>query len=391
MGKHPFNSAVRLLIIGSGIVLATFFQDLTIVSAEGEKESTGKESWSISKTLGRLDDPDWRVAADAERELEKRCTRDDVPSLAASLGSHGHTFNYYVKITQLLRKFKDKRAVPALSDALISSKALNFAAGTALMELGREDILIEKLNSENLGLVFVSLYELGRGKAKAAVIPVSRLLSHKDSKIREKAITVLGEIGDPAAIDPLLPILGDQDFKFRKPAIWALSHFKDRKAVQALVELLRYKSLGWKRDQGYYYQDAVEAAQALYKNVGSFAVSYLEEKTLRDTIQDWFVNWILDDIQQSSSSLKRMEQDSLNDCILNYKKYIADGDQSKIILMLALLRISNHEGLATDFLNSDCPELMTAAKYWAYRHNYQIQTLLGNSGKGPKWGDRGGP
>ena len=382
--NHPRDGALHALLI-CGVLLAAFPQGVASAQEDANKKSARAEAWSVSKAVATLDGENARIA---EAELTQRGTAEDVPFLTAALQSKNHSYVYYEVLTTLLWKLKDKRAIPALSNALMCGEAgfFNFSAGLALMDLGREDILFEKLNSTEYGIVAVSLNALGKGKSKAAVLPISRLLMNKDPKVRGKAVETLGEIGDPSAIEHIIGALRDEDFCLvRKSAIAALSQFSEKRAIQTLSELLEYKSKWWNEGK-LNYGDAIEAAKLLYYNVKEKAIPYLKECVSRGEGKDWLAAWILDDLQESSASLDGIPQEAVNDCKKNYKKYIAGGDKSKIALLAAALRKCDDEEMAVDFLNSNCPELGTAAEYWAYTHGFQVRASIGSDAKGPRWG-----
>ena len=117
-----------------------------------------------------------------------------------------------VNAVHALGEIKDRRAVPALIEAL-KNKDLKHAAVNAL----------------------------GNIKDSRAVPELIIALKDEGSAVRESAARALGRIKDPTTIDVLIKTLKDAEWNVRVNAVWALSQFKVR-AIPALIEALNDKN-----------------------------------------------------------------------------------------------------------------------------------------------------
>lgn len=63
-------------------------------------------------------------------------------------------------------------------------------------------------------------------------------LQNSDWAVREDAVELLAEVGDPAAVEPLIKTLKDEDWHVREVAALALGTFSAENAVEPLIEVL---------------------------------------------------------------------------------------------------------------------------------------------------------
>ncbi len=150
-----------------------------------------------------------------------------IPALAAALEdkTEGNRGGVRIAAAIALAKFKDKRAVPVLREALGNDALREKAAGT-LVELGEEDgllILSAELRDRtgNIGNVATVL---GDSDDRRAVGPLLDLMGDPtvDKYCHVQAATALGKLGDKRAISALRKMLADPDEDIRNAAIEAM-------------------------------------------------------------------------------------------------------------------------------------------------------------------------
>ncbi|MEO0073175.1 MAG: HEAT repeat domain-containing protein [candidate division WOR-3 bacterium] len=141
-----------------------------------------------------------------------------------------------------LGRIGDRRAVDSLSR--LAGEDVNLAvrrtAEAALRRISRHAVgpLVRALAGDSLEerLQAVSaLLEQG----KAAVIPLTSLLTHSDPAVRASAADVLGTIGDPACLDALLPLIHDHDSSVRLTAARALGRISHPRCAERLARALQ--------------------------------------------------------------------------------------------------------------------------------------------------------
>jgi len=116
--------------------------------------------------------------------------------------------------------------------------------------------------------------------AKRNVEGLTKALSHKNLKIRKKAIIALGKIGDTIAVEPLIQVLKDGESDIRFWAAWALGNIQDKRALICLIQAFKDKDkkVRWK------------AADALGEMGDKRAVIPLI-RVLKDEYEDTIVKW----------------------------------------------------------------------------------------------------
>jgi HEAT repeat protein len=148
-----------------------------------------------------------------------------VPYLAAALTDEVNDStipednDFIMHIGFLLGEFANGQLLPSLLDALNHSNSrIILSVTTTLTKLA--------VRKEN------------RIKATAAVPRLQELLHHSDSRVRAKAASALGYIGDTSVVPTLINVLYDDEVQVRMNAASALGQLKDERAIPALLNTL---------------------------------------------------------------------------------------------------------------------------------------------------------
>jgi len=155
---------------------------------------------------------------DPNPEVKKRC--------AAALGEIG-----------------DKRASSALAKLLKESQTeLRITVAEALGRIGDEravPYLIDMTNDENESIVLKALGALRKLKSPGSIESLTGLLDHESSRVRQRTVDVLGQVGDAVIAEQLEQILKyDRSEDVRAAAAKALGEIRDPGSVDALIDSL---------------------------------------------------------------------------------------------------------------------------------------------------------
>ncbi|MEO0085252.1 MAG: HEAT repeat domain-containing protein [candidate division WOR-3 bacterium] len=139
---------------------------------------------------------------------------------------------------EALGRIGDKQSAAALARAAADDPALEVrqAADSALRSISDRTIgaLVELLASDVLEeriRALAALLEEGR----AAIMPLTELLSHPEPTIRSAAAEALGMIGEPACLDYLLPLTGDAESSVRLAVVRALGRIRHVRSAERLA------------------------------------------------------------------------------------------------------------------------------------------------------------
>lgn len=252
--------------------------------------------------------------------------------------------NICSEVCEALGKIKDVRAVTSLI-ALLSDKSPQVRQSAA--------------NS------------LGEIKDSRAVEPLILLFKDKDECVRWTSASALGEIGDSRALPSVITLLDDQDMRVRQSAARALGKIGDKSVVPSLKASLT----DW-----YVCEEVTESLEKLgWQPYSSEEKTHLlvakrDAKGLKD-------NWpqtksvLLQDI--TSGNLRAIEN--------ALYAFIRLGKEEVIEELIQLLDAKGTETTAEAFLNCGNQKLSEAAKQWAGRRGYVVESRPGYSRMG--WGD----
>ncbi len=117
---------------------------------------------------------------------------------------------------------------------------------TVLGEEGRTEAvaaIIAELASENIGIKWAAISALGRLKDKRAVEPLVALLQEQEIEVQIYTVQALGEIGDRRAIEPLRARLYDETGTLNIQVLIALTQLGDSSLYDLLLSLLDSNSM----------------------------------------------------------------------------------------------------------------------------------------------------
>ena len=105
------------------------------------------------------------------------------------------------------------------------------------------DILLEKLDDEDVLEKKKAIFKIGEKKiVKAVPTLISLLKNDEDSVVRNSAARAIGKIGDREHLDQiveaLIEALNDSDYYVRVNACWGLGKIKDSRAIPHLIEMV---------------------------------------------------------------------------------------------------------------------------------------------------------
>jgi HEAT repeat protein len=231
-----------------------------------------------------------------------------------------------------------------------------------------------------------------------------RALDYEDSRVRERAAGILGNIGDSRAVEPLIKALGDEEYFVRSRAAGALGNIGEHRAVEPLIKALRDEyllvrqgaagALGNMGDSRVIEplikalgdEDVISQAAEALGNIGEPAVGPLI-KALGD-----------EDVRSGAAeALENMGEpavepliEALGDGDFLVKKYIVVvlikiGDERAIWPLIRVLNEYDDKDIAEYFLNCGHPQLEEAATIWAKNNGYEI-IKTPDGGGGPSWG-----
>ncbi|MBI1976157.1 MAG: HEAT repeat domain-containing protein [Candidatus Omnitrophica bacterium] len=143
--------------------------------------------------------------------------------------------NVRQKAVDALSNLRDSRTIRILIKTLKDrSSSVRDKGYKSLIQLGwtpsNEE---EKINFFIAKKAWAELAQMG----EIIVGPLIKMLEDPDSKVREGAVTTLGEIGSRQAIEPLISTLRDPDSSVRMNAVTVLGKFGDLRAVESLITL----------------------------------------------------------------------------------------------------------------------------------------------------------
>ena len=160
-----------------------------------------------------------------------RLNDDDPLNRVAAVNVIGRVadFNAISKLFDRLAD-NDERVRNAAQAAILSMRPEVEAAGRDFLDLLRKQTHTDDINTR------LSVAELlARLGDQQSYYGLVELLSHKDSRIREKTVLALGKVGNASVIDWLTPRLDDEDSRVRFAAASVLSGFLDPRAVKSLI------------------------------------------------------------------------------------------------------------------------------------------------------------
>ena len=139
-------------------------------------------------------------------------------------------------VAEVLGNKGEKQAVDPLLNALGDRYPyVRQAAATALEKLGEP---IGPLINGALKGSKEAIEELQKHKDQRILPPFMQALKHGDSTLREKAVTVLGQLGGKESFETLIKSLSDEDPKVRAAVVSSLGNIGDKRAVMPVIKSL---------------------------------------------------------------------------------------------------------------------------------------------------------
>jgi len=156
-----------------------------------------------------------------------------------------------------LAETKDPQAITPLSELVRNKdnhKELRQRAVWVLGEIGNSEAspaLLEMMSDEDMDIRRSVIEALGKVKAKDAVEPLITILKdEKQASIKEWVIEALGNIGDPKAVEALAECLNAKEEGVQRSTIQALSKIKCTRSAELLLPLLNSKNLANEAKEG---------------------------------------------------------------------------------------------------------------------------------------------
>ncbi|MEO0079464.1 MAG: HEAT repeat domain-containing protein, partial [candidate division WOR-3 bacterium] len=140
-----------------------------------------------------------------------------------------------------LGRIGDRRAAPVLTQIMIDDprSEVRLAAQDALRRISSKMVapLVRALSTGDPKERIQALATIV-SEGKAAVVPLTGLLTHANPAVRAAAAEVLGLIGDPVAIESLAPLLTDAEGSVRLAVARALGRLRHVRSAERLAQAL---------------------------------------------------------------------------------------------------------------------------------------------------------
>jgi HEAT repeat protein len=225
--------------------------------AQAMLELLGSESraerCNAGRVLAGLGDDRGLIAVIAElNDREPRPNRPEACASCKAPYSPGQIIQDRYYAAHVLRRIGDKRAVPALIEAL-QDENINYQAAIVLGNLGDERAIpalldaLERARTESRNPSSMTMdFRLWAGYAllglrypRGLLTVVEFLRPEYGEGLRRHAVDALVQFGEKDAVPFLINALQDTDAEVRVNAVVALGRIGDKSAVPALKELLK--------------------------------------------------------------------------------------------------------------------------------------------------------
>ncbi len=211
-----------------------------------------EEERDVEGLIRALKDQDYLTRKEAARALKKVGDKRAVPALIEALRYKSWHEDYIIlssvreNSAEALGRIGDTMAIPALIDSMEDDPDddVRLKATWALGELGDPeavDALITALEDKNWGVRRTAANALGRIGDDRAVPYLIKALEDNDWHVRKYAAVSLGKMQDKRAIPILLEAMDDEDADVRWKAMLALGKLGES-AVPPLIKTLKNKN-----------------------------------------------------------------------------------------------------------------------------------------------------
>ena len=241
-------SALIIIYIICGLLLATMFESTEVMSAEADTEySKILVTSKVIEALGNIGDSKARavivkalkskeyfIRASAVQALCNMQDKESIPVLKKLIKDN----NYLVRILAICTLFElgqqdmEKKLINLLKDDDPTIRA------TVAGEVGRfgEDflsILNEMLSKEKDYSVRAKLIGvLGSSQFAPALVHINQAIDDSNKDVRRAACEAAGQIGDRKSLSLLLERLGDEEIPVRSAAKVALAHMGEKRLAK---------------------------------------------------------------------------------------------------------------------------------------------------------------
>jgi len=188
-------------------------------------------------------DPDNVVRNSAARALGKIADPNQHDAVLDALCQATQDPDYYTKVNACwsLGRLKDKRAIPYLVSMIDPSKVVYMASGDGKTDADQKSVSSELKEtgvqySDTIVKAITALGDIGDPEGNDALFKA--LKDEQDGNVRCAAALALGKIGTPDAVGPLLEAVNDKYWYVRRDVAKAFKTFKDPRTIKPLVRLL---------------------------------------------------------------------------------------------------------------------------------------------------------
>ena len=158
--------------------------------------------------------------------------------------------------------------------------------------------------------------------AKSTIAYISQL-SHKDIRIRRRALRALFEIDSPSNLEAFIPLLDDKDPWFRSKALDAHRMWAPRLGVDSLNALAKHKSIDARRCAANllerFNEDTTSVAEILYRDDDNLCKIKASKALIKfDSNGDYTSELIKSEIEKIkvvALSSKHISQEQLTSCL----------------------------------------------------------------------------
>src|SRR6266566_4819898 len=184
--------------------------------------------------------------------IQRLAKEKNVHALIGVLKDSGWSTSKRLAAISALGEMSNLQAVEALIEALKDSDSrVRQTAAATLGQLGYTHAMESLVAADDTQSALLAVaqqdWDWAVSLGSAALVPLVSALTDNKYWVRQRAVTALGQLGDPRALEPLLAALGDRTSGIRQQAATALGQLGDPRALEPLLAALKDNGDRWVR------------------------------------------------------------------------------------------------------------------------------------------------